>query len=92
MSKYHKHICPSCGKYTHEEDGFPYGINVDTGKHYCLDCGLKLGMVEPMEYLILHGIGVFHHATYKDGIINVFRKWGRGFKKYELMIFEEATA
>ena len=90
MSDYHKHICPSCGKYTHEEDGFPYGANADTGEHYCLDCGLKLGMVEPMDYLELHGFGIFHHATYKDGIINAFRKCGKGYRKYELIM--EATA
>ena len=45
-----------------------------------------------LPFIKMHGIGVFHHAAYKDGIITAFRKWGRGFKKYELMIFEEATA
>ena len=88
MSNYHKHICPSCGKYTHEEDGFPCGVDDDTGEHYCLDCGLKLGMVDLIEYLRLQGIGVFHHASYKDGIITAFRKWGKGYRKYELKFME----
>ena len=91
MSEYHEHVCASCKTPTHEEDGFPYAIDDDTGKHYCLDCGLKLGMVEPMNYLELHGFGIFHHATYQNGIIYAFRKWGRGYRKYELM-FEEVTA
>ena len=85
-----KHICQSCGRATHEEDGFPYAVD-DTGKHYCLDCGLRCGMVEPLNYLELHGFGIFHHATYQDGIIYAFRKWGRGYRKYELM-FKEVTA
>lgn len=91
MSEYHEHVCASCKNPTHEEDGFPYAIDDDTGKHYCLDCGLKLGMVEPMNYLELHGFGIFHHATYQDGIIYAFRKWGRRYRKYELM-FKEVTA
>lgn len=89
MSNYKK-ICPSCGRYTHEEDGFPFGID-DTGKHYCLECGLKLRMVEPLEYLELCGFGIFHHATYKDGIIKAFRKCGKGYRKYDLK-FSEVTA
>ena len=82
-----KKICSSCGRYTHEEDGYPYGID-DTGKHYCLDCGLRHEIFEPLEYLRLCGFGIFHHATYKDGIINAYRKWGKGYRKYELMVSE----
>lgn len=90
MARYRR-ICPSCHTPTNEERGFPYGIDDKTGEHYCLDCGLKLGIVEPMDYLELHGFGIFHHATYKNGIISAFRKWGKGYRKYELM-FSEVTA
>ncbi len=90
MSK-HECICPSCNRATHEEDGFPYGIDEKTGDHYCFDCGLKLGMVEPMDYLELRGFGIFHRATYQNGIITAFQKWGRGYRKHELK-FLEVTA
>ena len=60
MARYRR-ICPSCHTPTNEERGFPYGIDDKRGKHYCLDCGLKLGIVEPMDYLELHGVGTVIH-------------------------------
>lgn len=40
-----------------------------------------------MEYLELHGLGIYHHAEYNDNKIIAYRKWGRGYCKDELELF-----
>lgn len=81
-----KYICSSCGNPTHEEIGYPHAVDDKTNNHYCLDCGMKVGIVEPLNYLELIGIRIFHHATYQNNTIIAFRKWGRGYRRYELLI------
>ncbi len=88
MAHCRKSICYACGMQTQEEYGHPYCVD-DCGNHYCLDCGLKLGLIDPLKYLELHGIYISHHAVYEDGWIKAFRKWGKGYWMYELK-FEES--
>ncbi len=87
MANYSKSICSSCGKQIRKPDGHPYCVD-DCGNHYCLGCGLRLRLIDPLEYLKLHGIGIFHHAVYEDGWIKAFRKWGKGYRMYELKFKE----
>ena len=74
-----RQICCQCGALTHEEEGWPY--YEDDRRHYCLDCALKIGAVDPHTWLKLHGLGIYHHAIYADGVITAFRRQGRGYAK-----------
>lgn len=82
MSAY---TCFKCGGII--VDGHPY-YNVH-GRHVlCLDCALKLGYIGPMAWLELHGIMIYHHAEYHDGILTAYQKWGRGYRKDEMRPFD----
>ena len=70
-------FCAECGK---EINPAHYHTHFNM-KHYCVDCGLKLGIVGPMVWLEAYGIGIHHHAEYHDGTITAFQKWGRGYRK-----------
>jgi len=75
--------CVNCRKEI--EDGEAH-YRLTGGKRMCLDCGLRFGYVGPMEWLELHGIGIYHHAEYHDGKIIAFQKWGRGYRKDEVEV------
>lgn len=78
-------ICTNCGNPAIKHDGNP--VVVHKSGTYCLDCALRLGFCAPMEYLELHGLGIYHHAEYNDNKIIAYRKWGRGYSKDELELF-----
>lgn len=79
------YLCEDCETELHTQSGWPYAQD-DDGNYYCLDCGLKRGLISPMYWLVSHGIGIYHHATYKDGVITGFQKWGRGYRKDEIKV------
>ena len=74
--------CKTCGAQI--PDFYPR-VNHEN-EVYCIDCAVKAELMDPLEWCELSGIYLFHHATYKDGIITGFRKWGRGYSKVRIDI------
>ena len=74
-------FCDSCGEDIKTRDGCPC-FHDDSGNVYCIECGVKRGLVDPIGYLYYHGFGIAHHAVYENGKVIAFQKCGRGFTKY----------
>ncbi len=76
-------FCDDCKTDLHTRDGWAF-MPVGKEKHYCLDCAVKRGLMEPMEWINLHGFGLrWDHADYKDGVITGYVRCGKGFQRYE---------
>ncbi len=71
-------LCDDCETPLGHYMGFPY---VEVGDYtYCYDCALKRGLITPMAWFKASGMEP-DHATFKDGVVTGFWKWGRGFRK-----------
>lgn len=74
------YFCDQCGIDTDTRDG--NGCWHDSQGHdFCLDCAIEHGLIDPLDWLNLHGISLHEKAEYKDGKVIGYRKWGRGFMK-----------
>ena len=82
-----EHRCIKCGSPLGDHEGHSY-YKSDDGKFYCLDCALKNGWINAEEWAghALPGGIPYHHAAYKDGVVTIFYKWGRGYRKYTINI------
>lgn len=78
------YLCDDCETELHTTDGYPYVTDGDN--HYCGSCAVKRGLLKPIDWLAWHGMGIYHHATYKDGVITAYQKWGRGYRKDEFEV------
>ena len=74
--------CGICGKII--EDGEPH-IKYEA-QHVCCDCALKIGLLPAIDWLDIHGIGIYEKADYENGVITAYQKWGRGCRKDEIKI------
>ena len=81
-----EYICDDCGELLGNQCGHPYFP--DKENNYCPDCALKRKIIDAEEWLNLHGIGIYDHAVYKDGVITAYQKWGKRFRKDEVRIFD----
>lgn len=76
-------FCDDCKKDLHTRDGWGYVQDGDE-KHYCYDCAVKRGLLEPLEWINLHGCCLkWDHADYKDGVVTGYIRCGKGFRRYE---------
>ena len=68
-----EYLCDGCGEPLGNQDGHPY---IQAGENnYCYDCALKRGLID--------------HAVYQDGVISAYRKWGKGFRRDVVRIFDQ---
>ena len=77
------YVCTDCNELIHDSD--PHAV-WNNSEHFCLNCALKRGIIGPLYWLDTCGIGIYHHATYNNGTITGFQKWGRGYRKDEIKI------
>ena len=82
-----EYLCEKCDAPLGNHVGWPY-VEKD-GKFYCHDCALKEGIIDAMEWLDAHGIAIYDHATYKDGTITAYQKWGKSYRKDVVKVFED---
>ncbi len=80
--------CDKCGVDTEKYNGHGCIYDDENNKQYCYTCALKLGLMGALDWLRIHGICFYDKASYKDGKIIAFRKWGRGYTKDVLDIEE----
>ena len=73
-------VCEECEKEVGNLDGFPYYTDKD-GNYYCPDCALKNNLCTAEDWLNDHGIRIYESASYKNGKITAFQKWGKGYRK-----------
>lgn len=78
------YLCDDCETELHTTSGWPYVS--DGENNYCPSCAVKRELLKPIEWLKWHGVGIYHHATYKDGVITAYQKWGRGYRKDEIEV------
>lgn len=82
-----EHLCEKCGEPLGDHEGNPC---VEHGhSYYCHDCALKLNLIDAEEWLNIHGISIYDHDIYKDGIIAAYQKWGSGYRKHTVRIFDD---
>lgn len=80
-------LCEDCETPLGNHVGWPF---VDKGdQKYCHDCALKKNLITADDWLKAHGIGIYDHAIYKNGVITAYQKWGKSFRKDEVRIFED---
>lgn len=76
------HLCEDCEREVQNLDG--NGVfKIDyKGDYYCPDCALKNGLIDANEWAdsYIHHYSV-HHASYHNGIVNIYQKWGKSFRK-----------
>lgn len=76
-----EYFCDSCGQKIGDDlCGDPSHHGKDGGE-YCSDCALKKGLIAPLTWLNLCGLAFYDHATFENGHVIGFQKWGRGFRK-----------
>ena len=76
------YLCDGCGTELNTLKGWPwYGTPQN---RYCPNCAVKYGYCTPLEWT--ERFGNYHHATYKDGVITAYKKWGRGYRKDEFEV------
>lgn len=79
-------LCDECETPLGNHMGWPY---IEHGEeNYCHDCALKKGIIDADEWLSAHGITIYDHAIYKNGVITAYQKWGRSYRKDEVRIFD----
>lgn len=59
-------------------------ITYEVDDAFCDKCG------EDLKSYLGHGICIYDKATYSNGVITAYRKWGRGYKVDTERIFEDA--
>lgn len=74
-------FCDECEKDIRERDGCP-SFHDKNGNVFCIECGVRHGLVDPLGYLEYHGWSIFHHAEITEGNIIGYQKRGKGFAKY----------
>lgn len=79
-----EYLCDLCGVGVGNHVGNPFYRNGDD--NYCPDCALKLGLIDAETWLHHNGIYIYHHAFYDNGKIIAYQKWGRGYRKDEVVI------
>ena len=84
-----EYLCEKCETPLGNHIGWPYYKDGEKEDYYCPDCALKKGLIDADEWLKVHGISIYDHALYKDGIIIAYQKWGKGFRKNEVRIFDD---
>lgn len=82
-------FCDNCGKDLESYLGHGYISNDEIQKDYCYDCALKLGKMSALDWLEAHGIYIYEKATYSNGVITAYQKWGRGYRVDKERIFED---
>ena len=82
-----EYLCECCETPLGNHIGWPY-VKKDENA-YCYDCALKKGLVDALDWLDVHGIGIYEKAYYKDGVITAFRKWGKAYRKDEVRVFDD---
>ena len=82
-----EHLCEDCETLLGDHDGNPYCID-DSGNYFCPDCGLRRKLIDADEWLSIHGIMIYDHAIYKNGNIIAYQKWGKGFRKDVIKVFD----
>jgi len=80
-------LCDKCEEPLGNHNGWPY-ISVGDD-NFCYDCALKLGHVDAMDWLRVYGHNAYEDAFYKDGVITAYKKWGRGYRKEKIRVFED---
>lgn len=96
MSKYiiheiKEHLCEVCNKPLGDRVGHPYCFDDEEDTFYCPDCGLDNGYIDATEWLCCRSLGAFFEkAEYKDGVVTAYRKWGKGYRKYQIVVNEVA--
>ena len=78
-------MCDDCGELLGNQNGNPYYTDGDS--NFCPDCALKHKIIDAQEWLKIHGIDIYDHAIYEDGVITAYQKWGKRFRKDEVRIF-----
>ena len=82
-----EYLCDGCNTPLGNHEGNPYYEHGND--NYCPDCALKKKIIDADEWLKIHGIGIYDHAVYKDGVITAYQKWGKSYRKDEVRIFED---
>lgn len=78
--------CDRCNKPLGNHEGFPY---IEDGENnYCYDCALHQGIIDAIDWLKVHGQYDCYHAVYKDGSITALKKWGKGYRRDVIRIFD----
>lgn len=83
----YEHLCEDCETPLGDHEGNPCVEHEDN--YYCYDCALKRRIIDADDWLRAHGIGIYDHAIYKNGYIIAYQKWGRGYRKDIVRIFED---
>jgi hypothetical protein len=83
----YEHLCEDCETPLGDHEGNPCVEHEDN--YYCYDCALKRRIIDADDWLRAHGIGIYDHAIYKNGYIIAYQKWGRGYRKDTVRIFED---
>lgn len=83
----HEHLCEVCETPLGDHEGAP--CVEYNGDYYCYDCALKRHIIDADDWLNAHGISIYDHAIYKDGYIIAYQKWGKGYRKNAVRIFED---
>lgn len=78
------YLCDDCEIDLNTENGGNYVF--DGENYYCPTCAVKRGLLDPLDWCKYQGMGIYHHATYKDGVITAYRKWGSGYRKNEIKV------
>ena len=79
-----EYLCDGCGMGLGNHIGNPYFSQGNN--NYCPDCALRVGVITPEKWLSINGLYGFHHAEYKDGKVTAFLKWGKGYRKSEMVL------
>lgn len=82
-------FCDDCKRDLHSYDGWGYVDDEKNHKQYCYDCGLKNGTASALEWLNAHGIGIYRKASYENGVITAYQKWGKGYRQDKVVVFED---
>lgn len=85
-----EYLCDKCDKPLGNHIGNPY--YVDEQKNICLcgDCALDSGLIDAMEWLHNYniGLGIFEKAEYENGVVTAYQKWGRGYTKHLIPVYD----
>ena len=76
------HLCEDCEREVQNMEGNGDFEIDDKGDYYCYDCALKHGLIDANKWAERYaGFYRLHHATYQDGIVYIYEKWGKKFRK-----------
>ena len=81
-----EHLCEDCERPLGDCNGWGGWTKVNNGDYYCLECALKNGIIDADTWVKDSCFSQFvnhpHHATYSDGIVTIYQKWGKKFRKF----------